>query len=225
MVSIDTLLFDLDGTLVDSAPDMADALDRTLVDMGFEPVGDEWIRRWLGAGSAQLVAHALEAALGAPPTRAENDAMLARYLEIYGAGICRRSRLYPGVREGLDRLRTDGYRLACVTNKPEALAARLLDLLDLGSDWLSLVIGGDTVAARKPDPLPLRHAMACLGASPEGTLMVGDSTFDVEAARAAGMGVVCVPYGYNRGADIRQAKPDAVVNDLTELHSLLRRAA
>lgn len=225
MQGITALLVDLDGTLVDSVPDIADALDRMLAGLGMAAVGEEQVRLWVGSGSARLVERALTLRSGRPPAATERDAALARFLDAYGQRLWRRSRLYPGVREGLDRLRADGYRLACVTNKPEALAVTLLDAIGFGSAWFPVVVGGDTLAVKKPDPAPLHHAMNALGVTPAQTLMVGDSVTDARAARSAGIGLACVPYGYNHGVDIREAEPDMLVDNLVELHRLLRQAA
>lgn len=225
MRGIKALLFDLDGTLVDSAPDIADAVDRVLLNLGLEAVGEEQVRHWVGNGAAKLMERALAVRTGRHPTLPERDQALARFLEEYGRGLCVRSRLYPGVGQGLDRLRADGYRLACVTNKPEALATRLLEEIGLGSAWLPVVVGGDTLPVKKPDAAPLAHAMEALGVTAAQTLMVGDSVTDVRAARNAGMGAICVPYGYNHGGDIREAEPDILINSLVDLHCLLQGAA
>lgn len=218
------LLFDLDGTLVDSAPDMAVAVDRMLADRGHPPAGEEQVRDWVGNGGRLLVMRALTGDPEGAPPEAETQAALAAFLAYYGERLCVHSRLYPGVREALDRLRTDGYRLACVTNKPEALSRRLLDDLGLGEHF-PVVVGGDTLATRKPDAAPLAHAMAALGVSPAETLMVGDSRADVEAGRNAGTGVIGVPYGYSQGVSIEDLGPDAVVTNLLELHALVREQA
>jgi len=225
MQSVNTLLFDLDGTLVDSAPDIADAMDKVLGDLGIPAAGEELARDWVGNGVRKLMERAL--AHGLPG--AADDALLERavtlFMDEYGDRMSVRSRLFPGVREGLDRFLADGYRLGCVTNKPEALSIRLMRELGLGEDQFPVVVGGDTTARKKPDPLPLRHAMNALGSTPAETLLVGDSVNDVKAARGAGIDVVCVSYGYNHGSDIREAGADRVVDDFIELHRLLREAA
>ncbi len=218
------ILFDLDGTLIDSAPDLADAVDRMLQQLGHAPAGETQVRHWVGNGAQRLVMRALTGRMDGDPGEELTRRALQLFLDGYRGQLSLRSRLYPGVREGLDRLLADGYRLACVTNKPEALARPLLDDLGLGPAF-PVVVGGDTTVEKKPSPLPLQHAIEALGALPAEALMVGDSRNDVEAARNAGIPVVCVPYGYNHGGDIRQAGPDAVVNDLVALHALLRQAA
>ncbi|MCC5810062.1 MAG: phosphoglycolate phosphatase [Ectothiorhodospiraceae bacterium] len=224
MRGVNTLLFDLDGTLIDSAPDLADAVDRMLEQLGRAPAGEAQVRRWVGNGAQKLVMRALTGDMHGDPDPELTQRALALFLESYRRQLSLRSRLYPGVREGLDRLLADGYRLACVTNKPEALARPLLEELGLGCD-LPVIVGGDTTAEKKPSALPLQFAMGRLGSTTSNTMMVGDSRNDVEAARNAGVPVVCVPYGYNHGGDIREAAPDAVVNDFLALHHLLRSAA
>ena len=218
------LLFDLDGTLVDSAPDMADAVDRMLQDLGRPPVGEAQVRCWVGNGARRLVTRALTGKLDGEANGHLVDQAHAAFIGHYRAGLCVRSRLYPGVRQGLDALREAGHAMACVTNKPEPLARDLLAALGL-DEVLPVVVGGDTTPARKPDPRPLRHALARLGATVDQALMVGDSRTDIAAARNAGVPVVCVPYGYNHGEDIRQAGADAVVDDIMTLHRRLTEAA
>lgn len=225
MRDVRALLFDLDGTLVDSVPDMADAIDRVLPRLGLPEAGEQQVQNWAGNGAAKLVERALSAQSDTPPTSDQCKVALGLFLEEYRQQLFVRSRVYPGVREGLDRLRADGYRLACVTNKPEAMAADLLGEMGYGPDWFPVVVGGDTLPMKKPDPAPLYHAMGVLAVSASQTLMVGDSVTDVRSARNAGIGVVCVPYGYNHGNDIREAGPDRVVETLVELHRLLREAA
>lgn len=225
MQGIRALLFDLDGTLVDSVPDMADAIDRVLPRLGLPKAGEEQVQNWAGNGAAKLVERALKEQSGKEPASDECKSALALFLEEYRQRLFVRSQVYPGVREGLDRMRADGYRLGCVTNKPEFMAAGLLNEMGYGPAWFPVVVGGDTLTVKKPDPAPLHHAMQALGVSAEQTLMVGDSITDVRSARNAGIGVVCVPYGYNHGNDIREAEPDLVVESLLELHRLLREAA
>ncbi|MDN3516144.1 phosphoglycolate phosphatase [Aquisalimonas lutea] len=220
MQGIRTVLFDLDGTLVDSAPDMAVAVDRMLAELGRPPAGVERVRRWVGNGARRLVMRALTGDMDGAPPDDETERALAAFLAYYGERLSVDSRVYPGVVDGLDRLRADGYGLACVTNKPEALARALLDATGLGR-YLPVVVGGDTLPERKPEAAPLHYAMAALGGRPERTLMVGDSRADVDAGRNAGTGVVCVPYGYNGGEDVRAMGPDAVVGSIEELHDRL----
>ena len=211
--------FDLDGTLVDSVPDIAWCIDRTMPRFGIPPRGEALVRIWIGNGVQRLV----ERALTGEPDAAADPGLLreacAAFLELYSAHGRDRSRVYPGVREGLAGLRTHGAALACITNKPHAPAVGLLAHLGL-LDSFALVLGGDSLPRRKPDPLPLRHACSTLGVTIGESVFVGDSVNDVAAARAAGMRVACVGYGYNHGRDISEAAPDAVVDSLEELAKL-----
>ena len=211
--------FDLDGTLVDSVPDLAWCIDRTMPRFGIPPRGEALVRDWVGDGVQRLVERALT---GESDTQADPGTLreaCAVFLELYGVHGRDRSRVYPGVRDGLAELRAHGASLVCITNKPHAPAVRLLAHLAL-LDSFDLVLGGDSLARRKPDPLPLLHACSELGVAVGRSVFVGDSLNDVAAARAAGMRVVCVSYGYNHGRDISEAAPDAVVDSLEELAAL-----
>lgn len=218
------LLFDLDGTLVDSVPDLATAVDAMLAELNRAPAGEARVREWIGNGAQRLVKRALTNDMDAEPDPALFGLAMPRFLAHYEAHLCEQTQPYPGVREALMRLRRTGYALGVVTNKPERFIAPLLEALAMRQDF-AVIVGGDTLSHRKPHPAPLLHAAERLGQPAGATLMVGDSRNDVEAARRAGMPVVCVPYGYNHGEDIRLAAPDAVVADLTELANLLMRAA
>ena len=220
ITGVRALLFDLDGTLVDSAPDMAVAVDRMLAGVGQPPVGESRVRDWVGNGARRLVMRALTGHHEGEPTEVETEHALAAFLDYYGERLSEHSMLYPGTREGLDRLLADGYGLACVTNKPEALARRLLEEMGLAAQF-PVVVGGDTLPVRKPDPAPVHHAIAALRATPASTIMVGDSRADVDAGRNAGTFVVCVPYGYSQGEDVAAMAPDAIVDSIEDLHRLL----
>jgi phosphoglycolate phosphatase len=218
------LLFDLDGTLVDSAPDLARAVDRMLLEFERPPVGEEQVRRWVGNGSRRLVKRALTGRMDGEVEEELAAHALQRFFHHYSNSLSAHSRLYEGVAEALPKLRANGYALGVVTNKPVRFAEPLLRELGI-LGYFSAIIGGDCLPQRKPDPEPLLHAAQLLGTAPACTLMVGDSRNDVEAARAAGMPVVCVPYGYNHGRDIREFEPDAVIHGLHELLPLLTEAA
>ena len=210
---------DLDGTLVDTVPDIAWCIDRTMPRFGIPPRGEALVRIWVGNGVQQLVERALTGNPDAPADPGLLREACAAFLELYSAHARDRSRVYPGVREGLAGLREHGAVLACITNKPHAPAVGLLAHLEL-LDSFALVLGGDSLPRRKPDPLPLRHACSTLGVAVGESVFVGDSVNDVAAARAAGMRVACVGYGYNHGRDISEATPDAIVDSLDELTAL-----
>jgi phosphoglycolate phosphatase len=193
-VRLKAILFDLDGTLVDSAGDLRDALNALLAEEGLAPLDLEAVKGMIGDGVARLVERGL-AARGAGLDRL--PARVARFMELYEANAARLTRPYPQLAETLESLRKRGLRLAVVTNKPHAATMRILEALDLAR-FFDAVVGGDTLSRRKPDPAPLLHAMRALDAAPAETLMVGDNHHDVAAARAAGVPVAVVAYGYGR---------------------------
>ncbi len=218
------ILIDVDGTLVDSVPDLAYCVDEMMLRLGRPPRGEAQVRNWVGNGVERLVRRALLGALDGEPAEAEYEAAYPIFLDLYRDNTSKRSRLYPGIREGLDYLRSAGYRLGCVTNKVARFTEPLLRDLGVRRNF-EIVVSGDTLPRKKPDPMPLLHAAAFFGARPEESLMVGDSVSDVTAARAAGFQIVCMSYGYNHGVDIREAAPDAVIDSLVELRGLLQQAA
>ena len=215
------VLIDLDGTLIDSVPDLAYCVDRMMEQLGRAPHGEAKVRHWVGNGVERLVKRALLDALDGEPEQAGFERALPLFMELYAANTSGRSCLYPGVSEGLDYLATLGCPLGCVTNKAERFTLPLLR--DLGIlDRFGLVVSGDTLPQKKPDPAPLLHAAAHFGAEPNRSLLVGDSISDVKAARAAGFAVICTRYGYNHGNDIRDAAPDAVIDSFVELPGLVQ---
>lgn len=215
-----TWLLDLDGTLVDSAPDLHGALEATLKRHDHPPVSEQLVREFVGAGARILIERAL-AALYPQPAQQERalatiDLLHEQFLNYYTHHIADRSQPYPGVRKTLATLRERGIALAVVTNKYEGLSRQLLAALDL-ADYFGTVIGGDTLPVRKPDPGPLLEACRQLGSDPAHTVMVGDSITDIRAARNAGLPVICVSYGYNHGEDIHSAGADRVVDSMEGL--------
>lgn len=209
------VLLDLDGTLVDSVPDITSAINVMMAQFSLPSQEEARVRSWVGDGAQRLVQRALAAADAAP---AEVDPRHAHdvFIAAYEQRVCEKSTLYPGALETLAALAGRGYALACVTNKPGRLARSLLEGLGVAG-FFHVVAGGDSTPRRKPDPAVLRYAADNLRVALDRCLMVGDSANDVEAARAAGVTVVCVSYGYNRGGDIRAARPDAVIDDLPQL--------
>jgi len=218
------VLIDLDGTLVDSVPDLAFCVDAMMERLGLPPHGETKVRNWVGNGVERLVRRALVGQLDGEPEAALFQRAYPIFLELYAANTSKRSCLYPGVRKGLEYLAAAGYALGCVTNKAARFTEPLLK--DLGIyERFAIVISGDSLAKKKPDPLPLLHAAEFFRVAPSDALMVGDSVSDVRAARAAGFQIVCMSYGYNHGSDIRLADPDCVIDSLSELRGLLERAA
>ncbi len=218
------ILIDVDGTLVDSVPDLAFCVDSMMVQLGREPRGEERVRDWVGNGVERLVRRALVGQLRGEPDEADFERAYPIFMDLYAENTSKRSFLYPGVREGIDMLKASGYKLGCVTNKAAQFTEPLLKDLGVYDDF-SIVISGDTLTKKKPDPAPLLHAAEFFGCEPANALMIGDSVSDVAAARAAGFQIVCMSYGYNHGVDIREAAPDAVIDSLDEIYPLLERAA
>jgi phosphoglycolate phosphatase len=218
------ILIDVDGTMVDSVPDLAFCVDEMMRRLGREPCGEKRVRNWVGNGVERLVRRALIGKLDGEPDDADYEKAYPVFIELYADNTSKRSCLYPGVVEGLDYLKTSGYVLGCVTNKAEQFTVPLLK--DLGiHDYFGIVVSGDTLEQKKPHPAPLLHAAEFFGVEPSAALMVGDSISDVKAARAAGFAIACVPYGYNHGDDIRAAKPDLVIETLAGLRNELEQAA
>ncbi len=217
-IPFEAAIVDLDGTMVDTVGDFELALTRALADLGWPPVSRAFISRTVGKGSEHLLTRTLEE-VGAPA--ALYGQAWARYQHHYIAINGQHSVVYPGVIEGLHALRAHGLRLACITNKPNAFARPLLALKGLDG-FFDHAFGGDAFAHKKPHPMPLLKACEALGTSPARTLMVGDSSNDAAAARAAGCPVVLVNYGYNHGEPVASAAPDAIIGRIDELPGLLR---
>ncbi|XXF09380.1 phosphoglycolate phosphatase [Pseudomonas sp. D1-3] len=210
------VMFDLDGTLVDSVPDLATAVDRMLGELGRPAAGVEKVRKWVGNGARVLVRRALADDIDhAEVSDAETEIALARFLDIY-ADCHDLITLYPGVHELLEALSTAAVELAVVTNKPERFVAPLLEQVGLGG-YFRWIIGGDTLPQQKPDPAALLQVMRLAGVTKEQSLFVGDSRSDVLAARAAGVPCVAVSYGYNHGRPVADEEPQLVVDSLAEL--------
>ena len=218
------ILVDVDGTMVDSVPDLAFCVDDMMKQLGMPTHGENRVREWVGNGVERLVKRALIGKLDGEPDEVLYERAYPIFLDLYKENTSSRSCLYPGVREGLDYLNAKGYKLGCVTNKAAQFTEPLLQ--DLGVfDVFEIVISGDSLPKRKPDPMPLLHAAEFFKCRPEQALMLGDSVSDVKAARAAGFQIVCMSYGYNHGMDIRDAKPDAVLDSMVELPGLLESSA
>ncbi len=214
-------IVDLDGTMIDTVGDFEVALSRALADLGWPPVSRAFISRTVGKGSEHLLSRTL-AEVGAPADLYE--AAWDRYQHHYLAINGQHSAVFPGVPEGLQALLDRGLRLACLTNKPTAFAHPLLASKGLGG-YFSHAFGGDAFARKKPDPLPLLKTCEALGSDPSRTLMIGDSSNDAAAARAAGCPVVLMSYGYNHGEPVAAAGADAVLDRLDDLPALLRSRA
>ena len=229
--ALDAAMIDLDGTLVDTLGDFAEALNRMLRDLALPAVAPDAIETRVGKGSEHLLISVLKHVLtqaGRAPTAMELEALYGRAWPSYQShylainGQC--AQVYPGAREGLEALRRAGVPLACLTNKPQAFALALLRAKGLDG-FFAHVFGGDAFGKKKPDPLPLLRTCEALGTLPARTLMVGDSSNDARAARAAGCPVLLVTYGYNHGEPVRQVDADGWVDSLAGLLALAAGAA
>jgi phosphoglycolate phosphatase len=224
--SVHAVLFDLDGTLLDTAGDIALALNRALAEANLGSLPVREVRDMIGRGGPTLIARAVRR-LEAAADPAAQSALLERFYFHYDRLHLideSSASVFPGVAEGLGELHRLGLRLAVVTNKQKRFADELLGRLGL-SGWIDVVVGGDSCERRKPDPQPMQFACASLEVEAREALMVGDSVNDVLAARAAHLPVICVPYGYNEGSDPRQLPCDAFIETLAELPALLSGAA
>ncbi len=219
--SPEMVLIDVDGTLVDSVPDLAYCVDEMLIKLGMEPHGEAAVRNWVGNGVVRLVERGLTNDLDGHPDPELFEKGMPIFNELYSVHHSDRSTLYPGVKEGLAFLQAaKNIKIGCVTNKAEAFTIPILKALGI-HDEFEIIICGDTLEKKKPDPMPLLHACTELDVLPENSMMLGDSKSDVKAARAAGFSIICMSYGYNHGEDIRNYDPDEVIDSMTELTQLL----
>lgn len=210
------VIFDLDGTLVDTVPDIAAALNAALADLQLPTVSTDNVRCWVGNGARVLCGRAISrSAVDQADPEAANE-LLSRFLERYGERTCAASRIYDGVSDLLEWLYAQDVKLAIATNKPIRHTEILLDALALRSQF-GIVLGGDSAARKKPDPAPLHECLRYFALNPQDALMVGDSENDIAAARAAGIDSVCVTYGYNQGRDVRELGANLVIDSLAEL--------
>jgi len=214
------ILLDLDGTLVDTVPDLAFCVDAMMDQLGLPTHGEEKVRNWVGNGMERFVRRALVGNIKGEPNEALFKRAYPLFMQLYAENTSQRSVVYPGVCDALDYMQAMEYPLGCVTNKAGSFTETLLKDLGL-RDYFGVVVSGDTLPTKKPDPQPLLHAARKLNAVPLQSLMIGDSVNDVRAARSAGFQVVCVSYGYNHGQDISEAMPDMVVDSLLDLMGII----
>lgn len=214
------VLFDLDGTLVDTAPDLAAAADHMLVALELQPVGEVRVRDWVGNGVNHLVRCALEATRGCKAEPDFFEQALRLFFAHYDRHLADHSVPYPGVTEALGELIDRGLRLAVVTNKPARFTEPLLEALDL-REAFHAVVSGDSLTEKKPAPEPVQLAVRQCEGTAGQALMVGDSMTDVHAARQAGVDVIGVSYGYNHGDELFWTSPDIIIQSLGELPALL----
>ncbi len=213
-------VLDLDGTLLDTVPDIAAAADQTMAAMNLPRRGAANVSRWVGNGIDNLIRRALANDMSGEVDEDLFAQAKPIFMRAYQAVNGKNTKIYPGVEEGLDLLAELDIPLACLTNKAEAFTLPLLAATGLAGRF-EMVISGDTLTKRKPDPLPLLHIARGFDLAAAEMLLIGDSVTDVKTARAAGCAVACVNYGYNHGHDIALAGPDAVLDSLAELGELL----
>ncbi|MEY4364196.1 MAG: Phosphoglycolate phosphatase [Pseudomonadota bacterium] len=214
------VLFDLDGTLVETAPEIADAVNATLQQLGWPEVEQADVDRWIGHGTRELLILALAHLSGQSPSQVRDSALLREALPLfdvhYQAHCGKRSQLYPHVRETLSALRQRGCRIAVVTNKEGRYTDTVLRAHDL-QDEFDAVISGDTYPTKKPDPSSVQALLKKWGIDPSQALFVGDSSIDAATARNAGLQVWLLPYGYNMGESVEDCGPDRVIGDVSFL--------
>jgi len=213
-------ILDLDGTMVDTAPDFQVAVNRMRAELGLTPLTLETIISFVGKGSENLMRRVLAVDFDAQQVERHFEAALTSYQRHYDAINGDHARVYAGVIAGLDALRAQGLRLACVTNKPIAFALPLLEQTGL-RPYFDVVYGGDSLPTKKPDPGPLLQVCADFGLAPVQVVAIGDSSNDALAARAAGCRVLNVPYGYNHGQPIQEVDSDGIVSTLLHAAQLI----
>lgn len=210
------LIFDLDGTLIDSVPDLSAALNLALAELGLPSIAEETVRNLIGKGSYRLCQDALSTLQTEPKA---TDALHEAFLHHYASHSAVHSRAYTGVVSGLEQLRQSGYTLALATNKPARFIPEILKTFNLGE--FSAVVGGDSLPMKKPDPLPLLYICQTLGMTVDKAVMIGDSKNDILAGKNAGIATLALSYGYNHGEDINDSAPDRVFDDFSALVSFL----
>jgi len=210
----EAIVWDLDGTLVESAPDLTTALNTLLNEQGQHGHTVDSVRPMIGAGVAKLIERGFRAA-GAPIDEAGRNALVPRFMEIYTSCATDRTHLIPHAREVLSHFYHAGFRQGLCTNKPHAVTMQILNTLDIAG-FFGSIVGGDSTSEKKPHPLPLQTCLEELKASPDVSIMIGDSAADVGAARAAGVPIILVPDGYT-GAPAASLGADYVTGSLAEI--------
>jgi phosphoglycolate phosphatase len=218
--NIGAVIIDLDGTLLHTAPDFQVAINRMRSEFGFAPLSIDIITDFVGKGTENLIRRVLSIDFEPDEVEQHFDKALTSYLRHYQAINGDHTTLYPNVREGLDVLRSKRFRLACVTNKPIALAAPLLEKTGLHR-YFELIYGGDSLPKKKPDPYPLLKVCEEFDLPPAQVVAIGDSSNDARAARDAGCRILTVPYGYNHGRPVQEIDSDGIVSTLLEAAHLI----
>ena len=221
-VSIKAIVIDLDGTMLNTAPELSEAANRMLRDMDYAPVSQDLLASYIGNGVSWLVKRALTGDMHATPDAALYEHALPLFEKHY-TDLLLESKTFDGVIEGLEAMKAAGFRLGCITNKLECFTTPLLAGIGLAK-YFEIVLAGDTLPEKKPHPLPLLHAAKFFGVPTEQLLLIGDSLNDTIAARAAGCPTFCVPYGYNHGNPVEDLDLDAVIPTLAAAIPLIKLA-
>lgn len=216
---VKAVMFDLDGTLIDSAPEIAFAANQMLAELNLPTLPPAQIEHYIGEGALVLIRRCLTGSFNALPEAALFEQAQPIFFAHY-ANNAADSKPYNGVFAGLQAMQNKGLKLACVTNKPEKFTLPLLQKSGL-ADFFELVVSGDSLPKKKPDPMQLQYICAKFDVPTFEAMLVGDSDTDIAAAHAAGSFIITVPYGYNQGRLIDESKVDATIDDLTELEQLL----
>jgi phosphoglycolate phosphatase len=216
---VKAVMFDLDGTLLNTAPQISQAANQMLADLHMPTQSYSQIKNYIGEGAQMLIKRCLTQGQQVEPDAALLAQAQALFFAHYSENVTE-SLPFDGVFSGLDALKAKNLRLACVTNKPERFTSPLLAKSGL-AEYFELVVSGDTLNGKKPDPIQLHHVCAKFDVLEPDAMLVGDSNADVAAAQAAGCFIVTVPYGYNQGKVIDEAKVDAMVRDISDLPALL----
>jgi phosphoglycolate phosphatase len=219
---VSAIVLDLDGTLLHTAPELAESANRMLRDMGRAPASQDLLMSYIGNGISWLVKRALTGDMHAEPEQALYEEALPIFEKHYTA-LLLDSKPFPGVVAGLKAMKAAGYRLGCITNKVAHYTEPLLKGVGL-ADYFEIVLSGDSLPEKKPHPMPLLHSAKFFNVPIQQMLLVGDSLNDAVAARAAGCPVFCVPYGYNHGEPVDGLDLDAVVGELPAVLKLIERA-
>lgn len=216
------IIFDLDGTLIDSVPDLADSVNHTLKAINQDTFKEDIIRGWVGNGAQTLVKRALSGNTVIDPNIDNGlfEKSLKIFLDFYSKNVCIRTVAYEGVKETLHFLKKQGYILTIATNKPFDFVAPILKALDI-DDLFEFYIGGDSLNKKKPDPYPLLYVCEKLNCKIEDSIMIGDSKNDILAAKSANMDSIGVTYGYNYGEDISTYEPNFVVEKFSKIEDIL----
>ncbi|OQW43076.1 MAG: phosphoglycolate phosphatase [Proteobacteria bacterium SG_bin4] len=223
-IAVKVIMIDLDGTLLNTADDLALSANLMLKDLGMPEQSTETIRSYIGKGIQKLVKRTLTGELDGEPDAALFAKALPIYEKHYADNLSLNTHPYPGVVEGVKVLQQAGFRLACITNKAEAFTIPLLRATGL-YDQFEIVLSGDSLPKKKPDPMPLTHICQHFGAQPNEALLIGDSLNDAIAARAAGCHVFCVTYGYNEGRNVYELDCDAIVESIVDAAKLIKKSS